>query len=126
MTSAARRTTLRLEELEDRTVPALLGNQVFPADNPWIGATNFNRAAVNSNNVRTEFYAVGLRNPSGTLIDSMAYGMLTAANNFTEGANPAPAPSVDQSISRLPNGKDSDQNGADFAVTAIPPRAANQ
>src|SRR3954467_8789657 len=26
---------LRLEALEDRTVPTLLGNQLFPADNPW-------------------------------------------------------------------------------------------
>jgi hypothetical protein len=26
---------LRLEALEDRTVPTLLGNQIFPADNPW-------------------------------------------------------------------------------------------
>jgi hypothetical protein len=35
-TSAAlRRVTLQLEELEDRTVPALLGQQLFPADNPW-------------------------------------------------------------------------------------------
>src|SRR5262245_18931944 len=25
----------RLEELEDRTVPTLVGHQVFPADNPW-------------------------------------------------------------------------------------------
>src|SRR5207247_2985488 len=30
-----RRTWLHLEALEDRTVPTLLGNQVFPADNPW-------------------------------------------------------------------------------------------
>jgi hypothetical protein len=26
---------LRVEALEDRTVPTLLGNQLFPADNPW-------------------------------------------------------------------------------------------
>ena len=25
----------RLEELEGRDVPSLLGNQLFPADNPW-------------------------------------------------------------------------------------------
>ncbi len=30
-----RRLALRLEELEDRTAPALLGNALFPADNPW-------------------------------------------------------------------------------------------
>src|SRR5438552_3213268 len=26
---------LHMEELEDRTVPTLLGQQLFPADNPW-------------------------------------------------------------------------------------------
>ncbi|MDA0989972.1 MAG: PQQ-dependent sugar dehydrogenase [Verrucomicrobia bacterium] len=34
-----------------------------PLDNPWVGATNFAGGSVNANNVRTEFYAVGLRNP---------------------------------------------------------------
>ncbi|MFO0928463.1 MAG: IPT/TIG domain-containing protein [Gemmataceae bacterium] len=31
----SRPTPLRLEALEDRSVPALLGNELFPADNPW-------------------------------------------------------------------------------------------
>jgi hypothetical protein len=31
----APRALLRLETLEDRTVPTLLGNQLFPSDNPW-------------------------------------------------------------------------------------------
>lgn len=35
----------------------------IPADNPYIGATNFNGSAVNPANVRTELWAVGLRNP---------------------------------------------------------------
>lgn len=39
------------------------GNYLIPADNPFIGITNFNGLTVNSNLVRTEFYAVGLRNP---------------------------------------------------------------
>jgi hypothetical protein len=30
-----RPTILRLEELEDRVTPTLLGNQLFPTDNPW-------------------------------------------------------------------------------------------
>ncbi len=30
-----RRAALALEQLEDRVTPSLLGNQVFPADNPW-------------------------------------------------------------------------------------------
>ena len=35
----------------------------IPPDNPFIGATNFNGLPVTDANVRTEFYAVGLRNP---------------------------------------------------------------
>jgi uncharacterized repeat protein (TIGR03806 family) len=34
-----------------------------PADNPWVGATSFNGLPVTPANVRTEFWAVGLRNP---------------------------------------------------------------
>jgi glucose/arabinose dehydrogenase len=40
-----------------------LTNYSIPFDNPWVGATNFNNLTVNSNNVRTEFWAVGMRNP---------------------------------------------------------------
>jgi glucose/arabinose dehydrogenase len=40
-----------------------LTNYSIPADNPWVGATNFNGITVNSNQVRTEFWAVGMRNP---------------------------------------------------------------
>lgn len=35
----------------------------IPADNPFVGATSFNGFPVEPANVRTEFYAVGLRNP---------------------------------------------------------------
>ena len=35
----------------------------IPADNPWVGVTTFNESAVNPSEVRTEFWAVGLRNP---------------------------------------------------------------
>ncbi|MFL5343027.1 MAG: IPT/TIG domain-containing protein [Gemmataceae bacterium] len=38
---------LTLEQLEDRTVPTLLGNQLFPADNPW--NQNVSAAPVASN-----------------------------------------------------------------------------
>ncbi|RYD72667.1 MAG: hypothetical protein EOP84_22765, partial [Verrucomicrobiaceae bacterium] len=34
-----------------------------PADNPYVGATSFNGAAIAPANVRTEFWAVGFRNP---------------------------------------------------------------
>ena len=35
----------------------------IPADNPWVGATEFNGLPVDPAKVRTEFWAVGLRNP---------------------------------------------------------------
>jgi glucose/arabinose dehydrogenase len=50
--------------------PAVVpGTYKIPADNPFIGATSFNGLSVNSNNVRTEFWAVGLRNPFRFSID---------------------------------------------------------
>src|SRR5436305_1081835 len=33
--AARRKPALQLEPLEDRTVPTLLGQQLFPSDNPW-------------------------------------------------------------------------------------------
>ena len=44
-------------------------NYFIPADNPFIGATSFNGAAVNPSQVRTEFWAVGFRNPWRFTID---------------------------------------------------------
>ncbi|PYM13694.1 MAG: hypothetical protein DME18_08405, partial [Verrucomicrobia bacterium] len=43
--------------------PAGTINYAVPPDNPFVGATNFNGASVNPARVRTEFFAVGLRNP---------------------------------------------------------------
>src|SRR6185369_15028495 len=43
--------------------PASTTNYLIPADNPFVNATTFNGVAVNSNAIRTEFWAVGMRNP---------------------------------------------------------------
>ena len=39
------------------------GTYKIPADNPFVGASSFNGSAVAPANVRSEFWAVGLRNP---------------------------------------------------------------
>jgi glucose/arabinose dehydrogenase len=39
------------------------GSYTIPADNPWVNATTFNGRPVDPKKVRTEFWAVGLRNP---------------------------------------------------------------
>lgn len=38
-------------------------NYFVPADNPFVGATSFNGVVVDPTRVRTEFFAVGFRNP---------------------------------------------------------------
>lgn len=42
---------------------AATSNYSVPSDNPFIGATSFNGQSVNPSDVRTEFWAVGFRNP---------------------------------------------------------------
>lgn len=42
---------------------AISSHYTIPPDNPFVGATTFNGAAVNPALVRTEFWAVGMRNP---------------------------------------------------------------
>ena len=39
------------------------GTYKVPADNPFVGATTFNGSAVTPANIRTEIWAIGLRNP---------------------------------------------------------------
>jgi hypothetical protein len=71
---------------------------------------------------------VAVRDPGGGLVDSIGYG--TATNAFVEAhaapAPPATAPPGSSDI-RLPDGHDTNDNGADFAVTATAtPGAANR
>lgn len=70
---------------------------------------------------------LGLRDAMGKLVDSVGYG--TATNAFVEThaatAPPSTAPPGSSDI-RLPDGHDTDDNSADFAVTAAPtPGAPN-
>ena len=43
--------------------PAFRGHYLVPADNPFVNATSFDGNPVDPSRVRTEFYAVGFRNP---------------------------------------------------------------
>jgi uncharacterized repeat protein (TIGR03806 family) len=51
------------------------GNYKIPSDNPWIGITHFDDYNVTASNVRTEFYAVGLRNPFRFSFDPLTGGL---------------------------------------------------
>lgn len=50
--------------------PSSSTNYAVPSDNPFVGATLFNGATVDPGKVRTEFWAVGLRNPWRFSFDS--------------------------------------------------------
>ncbi|HUK95112.1 MAG TPA: lamin tail domain-containing protein [Gaiellaceae bacterium] len=70
---------------------------------------------------------VALRDASGAIVDSVGYG--DATNAFVE-SHPAAAPPAaaapGNSLVRLPDGDDTNDNAADFAVSASPtPKAAN-
>lgn len=43
--------------------PANSTNYFIPADNPYVGLTQFNGAPVNPADIRTEFFSIGYRNP---------------------------------------------------------------
>jgi len=73
-----------------------LTNYAIPPDNPFVGATNFNGLSVNATNVRSEFWAVGVRNPWSFTFDSETGEMLLGhvgqdtvewINIVTKGAN---------------------------------------
>jgi uncharacterized repeat protein (TIGR03806 family) len=50
--------------------PAVTTNYLVPADNPWVGATTLNGTNINTNNLHTEFWAIGFRNPFRWNFDS--------------------------------------------------------
>jgi Cys-rich repeat protein len=65
---------------------------------------------------------LGLYNNNGVLVDSVGYG--TVMNIFVEGS-PAPAAFMGQTIGRMPNGVDTNNNGVDFIVTPPTPHTFN-
>ena len=73
-----------------------LTNYAIPPDNPFVGATSFNGSVINPANVRTEFWAVGMRNPwrfcfdsvEGTLyLGHVGQDQIEWVNILTSGAN---------------------------------------
>jgi uncharacterized repeat protein (TIGR03806 family) len=59
--------------------PSVHGGYAIPPDNPFIGATHFDGIEIDPGHVRTEFWAVGLRNPWRFTFDS-ATGRLFCAD----------------------------------------------
>ena len=92
---------------------------------------NANKTGTLLNSIADGGGAVGLRDPTGKLVDSVGYGSASPIDAFVEGGTAAPAPPVvaspGNSISRIPNGTDTNRNNVDWKVsTMITPGAANQ
>lgn len=70
---------------------------------------------------------IGLRNAEGALVDSLGWG--TATNAFIEGTVAPAPPTVEApgaSLARQPDGDDTNDNAADFAIDDSPtPRGSN-
>ncbi len=66
---------LRPGNLPPNRHPAVTENYLIPKDNPFVGATSFNGLPVDPAKVRTEFFAVGFRNPWRMAFDN-ATGLL--------------------------------------------------
>jgi hypothetical protein len=103
----------------------VVGNPTVIANLPG-GVMSITFAASDNNvqNGGSNGDAILLRDGTKTL-DSMSYEAIV--NGITEGSNHAGEESDVESLSRMPNGMDTDQNGDDFALTVAPtPGVANQ
>ncbi len=77
----------RPDSLPPNPHPGSTTNYAIPSDNPFIGCTNHNGLVIDPNEVRTEFYAIGLRNPWRMAFDTVT-GILycgdVGASSFEE------------------------------------------
>ncbi len=61
----------RPESLEPNPHPAVVGHYKIPADNPFVGLETFQGKRLQPQKIRTEFWAIGLRNPWRMSFDSI-------------------------------------------------------
>lgn len=121
--SAAGTSDVSLGTLPDGTTLAA-GAFMLLGGSGYAGAHPANRSF--STSLASSGGGLGLRDPSGILVDSVAWG--TATNALVEGAV-APAPAITaapgKSDARHPDGHDTNDNSADFAEGDPTPGAQN-
>jgi predicted extracellular nuclease len=66
--------------------------------------------------------AAAVRDAAGTQLDSVAWGSVVSGHAFLETAA-APRPAAGGSISRVPNGTDTNNNSVDFKPTTSTPKS---
>jgi len=82
--------------LEPQPHPAVMGHYSIPPDNPFVGLKSLNGVALDPAQLRTEFWAIGLRNPWRMSFDSVTGDLYTGdvgqnrieeVNRITRGGN---------------------------------------
>jgi glucose/arabinose dehydrogenase len=58
--------------------PSVTTNYAVPSDNPFLGITNYQGFSIEPNQLRTEFYAIGFRNPWRFCFDPLTGGLYCA------------------------------------------------
>ncbi len=116
----------------DVTLGTIPSGTTIPAGGFYLfGGSGYAGSAVPDQSFSTALAAtaggLGLRDASGAIVDSVGYG--DATNAFVEAhaaSAPPAAAAPGNSAVRLPDGHDSNDNAADFSISASPtPRAAN-
>ncbi len=111
------------------TIATLTGKTIGPggyflvANSGYTGSATPDMTPFEGSGIADAGGGVGLRDGSGNIVDSMAWG--TASNGFAQGNN-APKETSGKSIARQPNGANTHHNDVDFAVSTPTPRAMNQ
>ena len=102
------------------------GDDVAPAGFLLIASTSFKGKsdATYAGTLSKSGGGVGLKDASEKLIDSIAYGSADSGNDFCEGA-PAADIAEGSSAARSPDGKDTNDNAADFSSGSPTPGATN-
>ena len=109
------------------TIPA--GGYLFLASaGGYFSKTPYTPDATFSSGLAGAGGGIGLRDDKGALVDSLAWGDAVAGHPFAETTKKAAATTSappGQGLARTPNGKDTNDNSADFAAAAPTPKAAN-
>ncbi len=110
------RTILKIEDLEDRAVPTLLGQQLFPADNPWNQQITNAPAAANSDAIINNIlgrYGDGRLHPDFGQDSQNSDGLYGIPYNVVHGNTQASVPVVIDAYPRE----------SDIQPAPIPPNA---
>jgi hypothetical protein len=121
-------TTIELQDLAGVTIPAggyrLFTNTSYAGLGASDGVFPIAGADLLTGNGAVAIAA--RRGAAYDVLDAVAWGAGGGAGAPAEGATRPAAPADGKTLARLPNGADSDDNGADFSSAAAPtPRAAN-